>query len=77
MFQSNASNLNVFVNNHEELTCTQNGLVYNLILPQEAIVMSLEKDNSSRYLYAVQVNSNHSLLFLPVVSSIHNISISW
>ena len=51
---SNASNLNVFVNNHEELTCTQNGLVYNLILPQEAIVMSLEKDNSSRYLYAVQ-----------------------
>lgn len=51
---SNTSNLNVFINNHESLTCTQNGLTYNLILPQEAIIMSIEKDNSVRYIYAVQ-----------------------
>ena len=51
---TNTKNLNVILNNHEVLTCTQNGLTYNLILPQEAIIMSLEKDNSSRYIYAVQ-----------------------
>lgn len=51
---SNATSLDVILNNHEQLTCTQNGLFYNLILPQEAIIMSIEKDNSSRYIYAVQ-----------------------
>lgn len=51
---SNVKNLNVIINNHESLTCTQNGLSYNLIMPQEAIIMSIEKDNSSRYIYAVQ-----------------------
>ena len=51
---TNVSNLNILIKNHEQLTCTQNGLIYNLILPQEAIVMSLEKDNSTRYIAAVQ-----------------------
>ena len=51
---TNAKNLNIIINNHEVLTCTQNGLTYNLILPQEAIIMSMDKDNSSRYIYAVQ-----------------------
>ena len=51
---TNVSNLNILIKNHEQLTCTQNGLIYNLILPQEAIVMSLEKDNSTRYISAVQ-----------------------
>ena len=51
---TNATNLNIFINNREELTCTQNGLNYNMILPQEAIIMSIDKDNSSRYIYAVQ-----------------------
>lgn len=51
---SNTQDLNVVVNNKEQLICTQNGLQYNIILPQEAIVMSIEKDNSTRYIYAVQ-----------------------
>ena len=46
--------LNIVINNREQMICTQNGLQYNLILPQEAIVMSLEKDNSTKYIYAVQ-----------------------
>lgn len=45
---------NIIINNKESLTCTQNGLRYNIILPQEAIVLSIDKDNSSRVLYAVQ-----------------------
>lgn len=45
---------NVILPNHTALICTQNGLRYNLILPQEAIVLSASKDSSSRYLYAVQ-----------------------
>lgn len=51
---SNTQDLNVVINNKENLTCTQNGLQYNIILPQEAVVLSIEKDNSTRYMYAVQ-----------------------
>ena len=51
---TNAKELNIIINNKESLTCTQNGLGYNIILPQEAIIMSIEKDNSTRYVYAVQ-----------------------
>lgn len=51
---SNVLNLNIILNNKTELTCTQNGLIYNLILPQEAIVLSIDRDNSTKYLYAVQ-----------------------
>lgn len=51
---SNSHSFNVILNNHEALTCTQNGMQYNVILPQNMIVMSLEKDNSSKYIYAVQ-----------------------
>lgn len=51
---NNVGNLDVIINNHESITCTQNGLQYNIILPQEAIVMSINKDNSNKFLYAVQ-----------------------
>lgn len=51
---SNQQSLNVIINNHESLTCTQNGLPYHIILPQEAIVMNVQKDNSSKYFYAVE-----------------------
>lgn len=51
---TNESDLNIIINNHEQVTCTQNGLIYNLILPQEAIILSVDKDNSSKYIYAVQ-----------------------
>lgn len=49
-----SQDLNIIINNREQMICTQNGLQYNLIMPQEAIVMSIEKDNSTRYIYAVQ-----------------------
>ena len=51
---SSTQSLNVILSNHEQLTCTQNGLTYNVILPQEAIVLNVEKDSSDKYLYAVQ-----------------------
>lgn len=51
---TNSQNLNIVINNREQMICTQNGLQYNLVLPQEAIIMSIEKDNSTRYIYAVQ-----------------------
>lgn len=51
---NNEENLNVIIKNKEPLTCSQNGLQYNLILPQEAIIMNVEKDNSNKYLYAVE-----------------------
>lgn len=51
---NNVGDLDVIINNREPLTCTQNGLQYNIILPQEAIIMSIDKDNSSKFIYAVQ-----------------------
>ena len=51
---NNEESLNVIIKNKEQLTCSQNGLQYNIILPQEAIVMNVEKDNSHKYLYAVE-----------------------
>ena len=55
MFVPNsAGTANVVIKNKEQLTCTQNGLQYNIILPQESIVMSPSRDVSSRTMYAVQ-----------------------
>jgi hypothetical protein len=51
---TNSQNLNVIIDNHCGIVCNQNGLEYKLVLPQDAIVMSVAKDNSSKYLYAVQ-----------------------
>ena len=49
------NNLNIIINNHEPLVCTQNGLTYNIVLPQEAIVMSLDGiSDHSRTVQAVQ-----------------------
>jgi len=51
---TSTQSLDVIISNHEQLTCTQNGLQYNIILPQEAIVLNIQKDPSDKYLYAVQ-----------------------
>lgn len=52
---NNESNADaIIINNKESLTCTQNGLQYNIILPQETIVLSAHNDNSSKYIYAIQ-----------------------
>lgn len=51
---NNEGSYNVIINNEENLTCTQNGLQYNIILPQESIVLSINRDNSAKYLTAVQ-----------------------
>ena len=53
---NNIQGLNMIINNHQKLTCTQNGMSYNIILPQEAIIVSVDQDNSSKYLYVVQGN---------------------
>jgi len=46
--------INILINNHEQVTCTQNGLIYNLLLPQETIVMNPDRDNHVKYITAVQ-----------------------
>lgn len=51
---NNQSNLNVIINNHEEMTCTQNGLQYCIILPQESILLSPDKNNNTKQFAAVQ-----------------------
>lgn len=51
---NNEGAYNIILNNETPLTCTQNGLQYNILLPQEGIILSIEKDNSPKYLNAVQ-----------------------
>jgi len=51
---NNQQFLNVIVKNRELLTCTANGLTYNIILPQESIVLDVTKDATPKYVYAVQ-----------------------
>lgn len=51
---TNVQNSDIIINNHEVVTCSQNGLGYCFLLPQESIIMSLEKDSTSRYIYAIQ-----------------------
>ena len=53
---NNEGEYNVIINNKESLTCTQNGLTYNIILPQEGIILNINKDNSTKYFSAVQGN---------------------
>lgn len=51
-----SNNLNVVIKNHTPIVCNQNGLQYHIILPQDAIVISADRDNSNKYLYAVEGN---------------------
>lgn len=51
---TNSSQLGVIINNHERLVCGQNGMNYSVILPQDAIIMDITKDNTSKYLYIVE-----------------------
>lgn len=51
---TNEQSFNVVINNHEPLICTQNGMTYNIILPQNSMTLSIEKDNSAKFIYAVQ-----------------------
>ena len=50
----NVESYNIILNNNTPLTCTQNGLTYCLLLPQESIVLNMHKDNSIKYLTVVQ-----------------------
>lgn len=45
---------NMILPNKTTLVCTQNGLKYNIILPQEAIVLNDKVDVSTKYFSAVQ-----------------------
>lgn len=47
-------NFNVVIRNHTPIVCSQNGLQYQIILPQDAIVISADRDDSNKYLYAVE-----------------------
>lgn len=51
---TNVKNLNVVIKDHTSLVCNQNGLVYQIILPQDAIVMNITNDNSSKFLHVVE-----------------------
>lgn len=53
---NNEGAYNVIIKDKESLTCTQNGLIYNILLPQEGLVLSIEKDNVAKYFSAVQGN---------------------
>ncbi len=46
--------LNLVIKNHTRVTCLQNGMQFNIVLPQENIIMNLDRDGSVKQLYAVE-----------------------
>lgn len=50
---NNYDSNNIVINNLERLVCTQNGLMYNIVLPQEALVLT-PSSNHTNILKAVQ-----------------------
>lgn len=51
---SNHPSYNVIIHNKEKMTCTQNGLPYCVMLPQEAIIISADKHQNNRVIQVVQ-----------------------
>lgn len=51
---NNSVGLNIVIPNRTKVTCLQNGMQFNIVLPQENIVMNLTKDGSVKQLYAVE-----------------------
>jgi len=51
---NNNQSSDVVLKNHTQFNCSQNGSVYNVILPQEAIVLSPRLDNNTKYLTVVE-----------------------
>lgn len=51
---NNYDSTNIVISNHERLVCTQNGLTYNVVLPQESVILSASVNNSTRVIQAVQ-----------------------
>lgn len=51
---SNTPSLSVVIPNRTKLTCSQNGMTYNIMLPQEVIVLSPDIQNTSRTLSIVE-----------------------
>lgn len=49
----NLTNYNIILKNKEQLTCTQNGLKYNIIMPQEAVLLS-SNDTQTKHFSVVQ-----------------------
>ena len=55
IFKPNSyQNLNVILPNKTKIYCSQNGLIYNIILPQEAVIMNIENKNSEKYINIVE-----------------------
>ena len=53
-FLPTSNQVGVIIPNKTTLTCLQNGLTYNIVIPQESIVMNMASDSSSRYVTAVE-----------------------
>lgn len=51
---NNNQSSDILLKNRTALTCSQNGATYNIILPQEAIVISPRIDNNTKYITAVE-----------------------
>ena len=51
---NNVNDLTYLLKNKTRVQSSQNGLIYNIILPQDAVVFSTKKDMSSKLLYAVE-----------------------
>lgn len=51
---NNYNTYSIIVTNHTQLTCSLNGLKYNIVLPQEAITFAIGEDVSNKHIQVVE-----------------------
>lgn len=51
---NNIPDTTTVIPNKTKMKCSQNGMTYNIILPQEAIVMNVAQDNATKYITLVE-----------------------
>ena len=73
---NNESETNIILPNKTKIQCGQNGLTYNILLSQEAIVLNPAVDNTSKYLTIVEGNFE-SQTFQPTGGALYTIPVKF
>ena len=73
---NNEEAANILVPNKTKVRCSYNGMTYNIIFPQEAIVLDVSRDNTYKYLNVVE-GKFESQTFQPAGGALYTIPVKF
>jgi hypothetical protein len=73
---NNEETANILIPNKTKLRCSYNGMTYNIIFPQEAIVLDVSRDNTYKYLNIVE-GKFESQTFQPAGGALYTIPVKF